>query len=128
MACLGFIANGFTNGSPVQKRLDEKLTSAVCPDARAASITPVTVTDAQTRSRQTCALGIIGTGMLAVPVLAGSAAYAFQEARGFYLIIVAATILGTVVGAFEVVMLWIGQSRRLMGAPTISRRHRFFGW
>jgi Mn2+/Fe2+ NRAMP family transporter len=102
----------------------------------------VTVTDAQTRSRQTCALGIIGTGMLAVPVLAGSAAYAvreafgwnsgfssgFQEARGFYLIIVAATILGTVVGAFEVVMLWIGQSRRLMGAPTISRRHRFFGW
>ena len=47
------------------------------------------------------ALGIIGTGLLAVPVLAGSAAYAvselygwkaglshgFHEARGFYLII-----------------------------------------
>lgn len=110
------------------------------------------------------ALGIIGTGMLAVPVLAGSAAYAvseafgwksglsrgFHEARGFYLIIIAATVLGTGMGALEVdpikalvwsaivngvisvpimvVMMWIGQSKRLMGALTISRRHRFFGW
>ena len=110
------------------------------------------------------ALGIIGTGMLAVPVLAGSAAYAvseafgwksglsrgFQDARGFYLIIVAATVLGTAMGALEVdpikalvwsaivngvisvpimvVMMWIGQSKRLMGALTISTRHRVFGW
>jgi NRAMP (natural resistance-associated macrophage protein)-like metal ion transporter len=110
------------------------------------------------------ALGIIGTGMLAVPVLAGSAAYAvsevfgwrsglshgFREARGFYLIIIAATVIGTVMGAVEidpikalvwsaivngvisvpimVVMMWIGQSKRLMGALTISTRHRFFGW
>jgi NRAMP (natural resistance-associated macrophage protein)-like metal ion transporter len=110
------------------------------------------------------ALGIIGTGMLAVPVLAGSAAYAvseafgwrsglshgFHDARGFYLIIIAATILGTGMGALAVdpikalvwsaivngvisvpimvVMMWIGQSKRLMGALTISRRHRFFGW
>ena len=110
------------------------------------------------------ALGIIGTGMLAVPVLAGSAAYAvsevfgwrsglshgFHEARGFYLIIIAATMLGTGMGALEVdpikalvwsaivngvisvpimlVMMWIGQSKRLMGELTISRRHRFFGW
>ena len=55
------------------------------------------------------ALGIIGTGLLAVPVLAGSAAYAvseafgwkaglsrgFHEARGFYAIIIAATVIGT---------------------------------
>lgn len=110
------------------------------------------------------ALGIIGTGMLAVPVLAGSAAYAvsevfgwksglsngFREARGFYLIIIAATLMGTMMGALEVdpikslvwsaivngvisvpimvVMMWIGQSRELMGDLTISRRHRFFGW
>ena len=110
------------------------------------------------------ALGIIGTGLLAVPVLAGSAAYAvsevfgwtaglshgFREARGFYLIIIAATVIGTLMSAFEldpikalvwsaivngvisvpimVVMMWIGQSQRLMGALTISRRHRFFGW
>ncbi len=110
------------------------------------------------------ALGIVGTGLLAVPVLAGSAAYAvsevfgwkaglshgLREARGFYLIIVAATGIGTLMSAFEldpikaliwsavingvisvpimVVMMWIGQSRRLMGALTMSRRHRFFGW
>ena len=110
------------------------------------------------------ALGIVGTGMLAVPVLAGSAAYAvseafgwksglshgFHEARGFYLIIIAATVLGTAMGLLAVdpmkalvwsaivngvisvpimvVMLWIGQSKRIMGVLTISRRHRFFGW
>ena len=110
------------------------------------------------------ALGIIGTGMLAVPVLAGSAAYAvsevfgwksglshgFREARGFYTIIIAATLIGTVMGALEVdpiqalvwsavvngvisvpimvVMMWIGQSKQLMGPLTISTRHRFFGW
>jgi NRAMP (natural resistance-associated macrophage protein)-like metal ion transporter len=54
------------------------------------------------------ALGIIGTGLLAIPVLAGSAAYAvadvfgwrstleakFPEALGFYAIISAATLIG----------------------------------
>jgi Mn2+/Fe2+ NRAMP family transporter len=110
------------------------------------------------------ALGIIGTGMLAVPVLAGSAAYAvsevfgwkaglsrgFHEAKGFYIIIIAATVLGTAMGALEldpmkalvwsaivngvisvpiiVVMMWIGQSTRIMGELTISTRHRVFGW
>jgi NRAMP (natural resistance-associated macrophage protein)-like metal ion transporter len=53
-------------------------------------------------------LGIIGTGLLAVPVLAGSAAYAisevsgwreglerkWQDARGFYAIIALATLIG----------------------------------
>ncbi|HSC63245.1 MAG TPA: divalent metal cation transporter [Caldimonas sp.] len=61
-------------------------------------------------------LGIIGTGLLAVPVLAGSAAYAvselfgwkaglsrgFHEARGFYSIIVAATGIGSAMGYFDV--------------------------
>jgi NRAMP (natural resistance-associated macrophage protein)-like metal ion transporter len=56
-------------------------------------------------------LGIIGTGLLAVPVLAGSAAYAFGEARGwkaglarkpweatgFYGVIAAATLLGVAI-------------------------------
>lgn len=110
------------------------------------------------------ALGIIGTGLLAVPVLAGSAAYAvselygwkaglshgFHEARGFYAIIVAATGIGTLMGGLEVdpikalvwsaivngvisvpimaALMWIGQSRRLMGNYTISVRHRIFGW
>ncbi|HEX7688678.1 MAG TPA: divalent metal cation transporter [Burkholderiaceae bacterium] len=110
------------------------------------------------------ALGIVGTGLLAVPVLAGSAAYAvseafgwksglshgFREARGFYLIIAAATVFGTLMSTLEldpiralvwsaivngvisvpimVVMMWIGQSERLMGRFTISLRHRVFGW
>ena len=110
------------------------------------------------------ALGIIGTGLLAVPVLAGSAAYAVSElygwtaglshdfhgARGFYLIIIAATGIGTVMGYLEVdplqalvwsaivngvisvpimaALMWIGQSERLMGAHTISPGHRILGW
>jgi NRAMP (natural resistance-associated macrophage protein)-like metal ion transporter len=110
------------------------------------------------------ALGIIGTGLLAVPVLAGSAAFAvseifgwkaglshgFREARGFYAIIITATVIGTYLGSVEVdpikallwsaivngvisvpimvVMMRIGQSQRIMGELTMSRRHRFFGW
>jgi Mn2+/Fe2+ NRAMP family transporter len=56
-------------------------------------------------------LGIIGTGLLAIPVLAGSAAYAIGESRGwkcgldqkpweaagFYIVIAAATLLGVVI-------------------------------
>ena len=110
------------------------------------------------------AAGIIGTGLLAVPVLAGSAAYAvsevlgwkaslshgFHEARGFYGLIIAATGLGTLLGMLAVdpiqalvwaavvngvisvpimaVMLWLGQSPRIMGDLTISLRHRLLGW
>ncbi len=109
-------------------------------------------------------LGIVGTGLLAVPVLAGSAAYAvselfgwksglsrgFREARGFYFIIIAATGIGSAMGMFHldpikalvlsaivngvisvpimVVLMLIGQSREVMGASTITARHRFFGW
>jgi Mn2+/Fe2+ NRAMP family transporter len=109
-------------------------------------------------------LGIIGTGLLAVPVLAGSAAYAvselfgwkaglshgFHEARGFYLIIIAATGIGSAMGFFDVdpikalvlsaivngvisvpimvVLMLIGQSKKLMGRFTITPRHRVFGW
>jgi Mn2+/Fe2+ NRAMP family transporter len=97
-------------------------------------------------------------------VLAGSAAYAvselfgwkaglsrgFREARGFYLIIIAATGIGTAMGIYQVdpmralvwsamvngvisvpimvVLMLIGQSQRLMGAHTISARHRVLGW
>ena len=110
------------------------------------------------------ALGIIGTGLLAVPVLAGSAAYAvsdvlgwrsglsrgFHEARGFYTIIIVATGIGTLMSALELdpmkalvwsaivngviavpimaVMLWIGQSSRLIGDWSITLRHRVLGW
>src|SRR3989449_158568 len=57
------------------------------------------------------AAGIIGTGLLAVPVLAGSAAYAvaetfrwpiglgltLAEARGFYAVLTVATVLGVLI-------------------------------
>jgi NRAMP (natural resistance-associated macrophage protein)-like metal ion transporter len=53
-------------------------------------------------------LGIVGTGMLAIPILAGSASYvlsealgwvdglekSFSQAKGFYLVIIVATLLG----------------------------------
>jgi Mn2+/Fe2+ NRAMP family transporter len=110
------------------------------------------------------ALGIVGTGLLAVPVLAGSAAYAvsevfgwkaglsdgFWEARGFYSIIIVATLIGTIASTMEldpiralvwsaivngviavpmmVVMMCIGQSRRLMGKLTIGRPLQILGW
>jgi Mn2+/Fe2+ NRAMP family transporter len=62
------------------------------------------------------ALGIIGTGLLAVPVLAGSAAYAIgealrwevglarkpMEARAFYGTLALATILGTILNFLPV--------------------------
>jgi Mn2+/Fe2+ NRAMP family transporter len=58
------------------------------------------------------ALGVIGTGMLAVPVLAGSSAYAlseafgwneglsrrFKEAEGFYVVVILAVAVGVVFG------------------------------
>jgi Mn2+/Fe2+ NRAMP family transporter len=110
------------------------------------------------------ALGIVGTGLLAVPVLAGSAAYAvsevygwtaglshgFREARGFYVIIVTATGIGTLIGFFEldpmkalvwsaivngiisvpimIALMLIGQSSRIMGVHTIGPGHRVLGW
>jgi Mn2+/Fe2+ NRAMP family transporter len=57
------------------------------------------------------ALGIIGTGLLAIPVMAGSSAYAlsdvfgwkeglskkFKQAKGFYLVIAASTIIGLLI-------------------------------
>ena len=61
-------------------------------------------------------LGIVGTGLLAIPVLAGSAAYALGESRkwpvgldrqpleakAFYLTIAGATIIGAAMSAFSV--------------------------
>lgn len=110
------------------------------------------------------ALGIAGTGMLAVPVLAGSAAYAVtesfgwrngldlkvQQARKFYGIIVLATLGGMLLdyapidpiealvlsaqinGVIAVpvmaIMMLLAQNRKIMGAYTLSTRHRVLGW
>lgn len=62
------------------------------------------------------AFGIIGTGLLAVPVLAGSGAYAiseimkwkegldlkFRQAKGFYLVIAVSILVGMVINFFHV--------------------------
>jgi NRAMP (natural resistance-associated macrophage protein)-like metal ion transporter len=110
------------------------------------------------------ALGIIGTGMLAVPVLAGSAAYAVAdvfewrsgldrtvaEAKGFYGVLVSATVVGTLVdftsldpiralvwsavanGVVAVpimaVMMLLGTNRAILGEYTLTLRHRILGW
>ena len=109
-------------------------------------------------------LGIIGTGMLAVPVLAGSAAYAvaesfewrhglnlkLREAREFYGIIAVATLGGVMLNftsvdpiraliwsalvngviavPIMVVMMLLATRTEVLGAFTISRRHRVSGW
>jgi NRAMP (natural resistance-associated macrophage protein)-like metal ion transporter len=80
-------------------------------------------------------LGIIGTGLLSVPVLAGSAAYALGEARGwpvglarqpsqakaFYATITAATVLGALANMLKVspikALIWSAVLNALAAAP-----------
>ena len=81
------------------------------------------------------AAGIIGTGLLAVPVLAGSAAYAVAEglrwpiglglplagARGFYAILTVATLLGVAINLFGVdsikMLLWAAVLNGIIAVP-----------
>lgn len=110
------------------------------------------------------AAGIVGTGLLAVPILAGSAAYAVAEAfkwriglglrllqaRGFYAIVIIATILGVALnftpidpikalfwsavinGVIAVpimaVMMLMAVRADIMGPFVITRRLKVLGW
>jgi len=110
------------------------------------------------------AAGIVGTGLLAVPVLAGSAAYAvaetfrwpiglglkLAEARGFYSILIVATVLGLLIDFLGVdpikALLWaatlngvvsvpimvvvmlLATKPEVMGAFVIRPRLRRLGW
>jgi NRAMP (natural resistance-associated macrophage protein)-like metal ion transporter len=110
------------------------------------------------------ALGIVGTGLLAVPVLAGSASYAIAEAagwkaglykkldqaHGFYGVITLATLLGLLVNftpiqpfkmlyytavlngvaapPLMVLILLIGNNKRIMGRHRNGRRGNILGW
>jgi NRAMP (natural resistance-associated macrophage protein)-like metal ion transporter len=84
------------------------------------------------------ALGIIGTGMLAIPVLAGSAAYGVSEAFGwhatleakapdaigFYTIIAAATVIGfglgfTGIGAIHM-LVWSAVLNGIVAVPIMA--------
>ena len=109
-------------------------------------------------------IGIVSTGLLAVPVLASSAAYAvaeamgwpeglerhWREAKGFYSIVVLATIIGTgldftpidpmqalvwsaVINGVAAVpimaaMMLLAGNPKVMGARTVRRKTRAFGW
>jgi NRAMP (natural resistance-associated macrophage protein)-like metal ion transporter len=84
------------------------------------------------------ALGIIGTGLLSVPVLAGSAAYALGEARrwpvglsrtppqakAFYAAIVGATLLGALENVFALnplkALLWAAVLNGIVAAPVMA--------
>lgn len=81
------------------------------------------------------AVGIIGTGLLSVPVLAGSAAYALGEARGwpvglsrtplaakaFYLSIASATLLGALANFLHIspikALLWAAVLNGIVSVP-----------
>jgi NRAMP (natural resistance-associated macrophage protein)-like metal ion transporter len=108
--------------------------------------------------------GIVGTGLLAVPILAGSAAYAVAEAfdwriglglqllqaRGFYAIVIVATILGVALNFTPIdpikalfwsavingvvavpimaVMMLMAVRADIMGPFVITRRLTLLGW
>src|SRR5260221_455623 len=110
------------------------------------------------------ALGIIGTGFLAVPVLAGAASYAVSEtfhwkeglvrklknAYGFYGVIAVATLVGLLVNftgikpfqmlyytavvngiiapPLMIVLMFIGNNKKIMGEHPNSRFSNIFGW
>jgi NRAMP (natural resistance-associated macrophage protein)-like metal ion transporter len=83
------------------------------------------------------AIGIIGTGFLAVPVLTGSAAYAIGEAlrwpvglarkpleaRSFYIALMIATVIGTIINFLPIdpirALYWSAVINGVMAAPVI---------
>ena len=84
------------------------------------------------------ALGIVGTGLLAVPVLAGSAAYAVGEtmqwnsslesqpgkARGFYTVIAVATLAGTAMNFVDInpikALFWTAVINGVIAVPMLA--------
>jgi len=84
------------------------------------------------------ALGIIGTGLLAVPILAGSAAYAVAEtfrwpiglgltlaqARGFYAILTVSTVLGVAIDLYGVdsmrMLVWSAIVNGVISVPIMA--------
>jgi NRAMP (natural resistance-associated macrophage protein)-like metal ion transporter len=84
------------------------------------------------------ALGIIGTGLLSIPVLAGSAAYALGEARGwpvglarkplqakaFYGAIAVATLLGAAANFFQLnpvkALVWAAVLNGIVAVPVMA--------
>ena len=94
------------------------LTDIVTADEAAKALEPLVKTFPHSGelAKTIFALGIIGTGLLAIPVLAGSSAYAlseqfgwrqglnkkFKQAKGFYLIIAVSTVIGLWINFIDV--------------------------
>lgn len=110
------------------------------------------------------ALGVIGVGLLAIPVLAGSSAYAlseqfgwkqglskkFQQAKGFYLIIATSTVIGLWINFADVdpikaliyaavingiiavpllvVIVKIGNDKKILEGRTNIKMSNIIGW
>lgn len=110
------------------------------------------------------AIGIIGTGLLAIPILAGSGAYAMAEllklqeglglklnqAKGFYLIITLSILVGLALNLLHInpiaalyysaflngiialplliVIMIVGNDKKIMGKETHPKWVKFFGW
>jgi len=110
------------------------------------------------------ALGIVGTGLLSIPVLAGSASYAlsetigwktglyrkFSKAKGFYSIIIVATIIGVCINFVNIptftmlyytaalngitapllmiLIIAIANDKKLMGEHTSSKTANAVAW
>jgi len=110
------------------------------------------------------AIGIIGTGLLAVPILAGSGAYAlsevmkwheglelkFSRAKGFYAVISFSILVGLLLNFFHInpilalyyaaflngiiafplliVIMIVGNDKKIMGKETHPKWVKFFGW
>lgn len=84
------------------------------------------------------ALGVIGTGMLAMPVLAGSAAYAvadifewrsgldhtLQEAKGFYMVLICATAVGVLINFTAIdpinALIWSAVTNGVIAVPIMA--------
>ncbi|MDO9231613.1 MAG: divalent metal cation transporter [bacterium] len=110
------------------------------------------------------AMGIIGTGLLAIPVLAGSGAYAmaellkwhegldlkFNQAKGFYFVITLSILVGLLLNFFQInpiaalyysafingiialplliIIMIVGDDKKIMGKETNPKWVKFFGW
>ncbi|EKE20514.1 MAG: hypothetical protein ACD_7C00543G0004 [uncultured bacterium] len=110
------------------------------------------------------AIGIIGTGLLAVPILAGSGAYAlaevmkwregldkkFSRAKGFYMVIIVSILFGLLLNLLDInpikalyyaaflngiialplliVIMVVGDDKKIMGRETNPVWVKIFGW
>lgn len=142
------------------------LTDVSTADEAAQALEPLVKTfpHAGELSKSIFALGIIGTGLLAIPVLAGSSAYAlseefgwkeglskkFKQAKGFYLIIAASTVVGLWVNFADVdpikaliyaavingiiavpllvAIMKIGNDTKILGTRTNGKISNIAGW